>query len=63
MRNADPPDSIAMYIICPLGYISNFYNLMDGSFLLRVSTISERYSGMRLIGRSVPQLRHEPIAY
>ena len=64
MRNADPPNSIAMHSIYPLGYISNFHNLTDGSFLL-VSTIPEEgyYSMWWLISRSVPQLRHEPIAY
>jgi hypothetical protein len=33
--NADPLNSIALRIIYLLGYISNFYNLKDGSFLLK----------------------------
>lgn len=45
-----------------LGYISNFYNLKNGSFLLGFYH-PQGYCSMLLIGRSVPQLRHEPIAY
>jgi hypothetical protein len=42
MRNADPPNSIVMHRIYPLGYISNFYNLTDGSFLLKFLTSRRR---------------------
>jgi Tol biopolymer transport system component len=38
-------------------------DIEPGYISAKVSTIPEGYSNMRLIGRSVPQLRHEPIAY
>lgn len=56
------PHLYRYFVAYLLGYISNFYNLKNGSFLLSFCH-PQGYCTMLLIGRSVPQLRHEPIAY